>query len=193
MAGDRRSVTLAVVVVSYNVRDLLRVCLAGTYASLDRSPELDATVWVVDNASADGSAGMVAADFPQARLIPSSENLGFPGGNNLVLRRLGALTFHLKSYCCSTPMPSLWTMRSGRWRGSCGNIPGWEPLERSCLIPMAAFNTGHSGSRDSGSSGSIYSPLILAGCWILGSTGDTRAPCTRPVAPLPLTLHWAQR
>jgi N-acetylglucosaminyl-diphospho-decaprenol L-rhamnosyltransferase len=89
MAGDRRSVTLAVVVVSYNVRDLLRVCLAGTYASLDRSPELDATVWVVDNASADGSAGMVAADFPQARLIPSSENLGFPGGNNLVLRRLG--------------------------------------------------------------------------------------------------------
>jgi N-acetylglucosaminyl-diphospho-decaprenol L-rhamnosyltransferase len=80
---------LAVVVVSYNVRDLLRACLAGTYASLARSPELSASVWVLDNASTDGSPAMVAAEFPQTRLISSRENLGFSGGNNLVLRRLG--------------------------------------------------------------------------------------------------------
>jgi N-acetylglucosaminyl-diphospho-decaprenol L-rhamnosyltransferase len=88
MAVERTNLSLWVVVVSYNVRDLLRACLAGTYASLARSPELDAIVWVVDNASSDGSAGMVAAEFPQVRLIPSQENLGFAGGNNLVLRRL---------------------------------------------------------------------------------------------------------
>jgi N-acetylglucosaminyl-diphospho-decaprenol L-rhamnosyltransferase len=89
MTGNRLRVSLAVVVVSYNVRDLLRSCLAATYACLARSPELEAAVWVVDNASTDGSAILAASEFPQARLIESSENLGFAGGNNLALRRLG--------------------------------------------------------------------------------------------------------
>lgn len=81
--------SLAIIIVSYKVRELLRACLSATYASLARSPELDATVWVIDNASGDDSAGMVAAEFPQARLIASQQNLGFAGGNNLVLRELG--------------------------------------------------------------------------------------------------------
>ena len=81
--------SLAIIVVSYNVRELLRACLQATFASLARAPEIDATVWVIDNASADGSAEMVAAEFPQARLVASRENLGFAGGNNRVLRELG--------------------------------------------------------------------------------------------------------
>ena len=81
--------SLAVIIVSYNVRELLRACLEAAFASLARSPELEATVWVVDNASADGSAEMVAAEFPQVRLVACRENLGFAGGNNLVLRELG--------------------------------------------------------------------------------------------------------
>ena len=79
----------AIIVVSYNVRELLRACLEATFASLACAPEIDATVWVIDNASADGSAEMVAAEFPQVRLVASRENLGFAGGNNLVLRELG--------------------------------------------------------------------------------------------------------
>ena len=81
--------TLAVVVVSYNVRDLLAACLSATFASLAASPELDATVHVVDNASRDGSAEMVAREFPSVRLTASADNLGFAGGNNLILRELG--------------------------------------------------------------------------------------------------------
>jgi GT2 family glycosyltransferase len=87
-AGAARS-SLAVVVVSYNVRDLLAACLSATFASLALSPELDASVHVVDNASRDGSAEMVARQFPHARLTASPENLGFTRGNNLILRRLG--------------------------------------------------------------------------------------------------------
>jgi hypothetical protein len=83
----RRS--LAIIVVSYNVRDLLRACLAAALASLARSPELAATIYVVDNASADGSAAMVAAEFPSVKLIASPANLGFAGGNNLALQALG--------------------------------------------------------------------------------------------------------
>jgi N-acetylglucosaminyl-diphospho-decaprenol L-rhamnosyltransferase len=80
---------LAVIVVSYNTRELLRACLAATQASLARRPELAATVWVVDNASTDGSAAMVVQEFPTVHLIPSPTNLGFAGGNNLALKALG--------------------------------------------------------------------------------------------------------
>jgi N-acetylglucosaminyl-diphospho-decaprenol L-rhamnosyltransferase len=80
---------LAIIIVSYNVRELLRECLQSTFASLALSPGLAAEVWVVDNASQDDSAAMVAANYPQARLVASRENLGFAAGNNRVLRLLG--------------------------------------------------------------------------------------------------------
>jgi N-acetylglucosaminyl-diphospho-decaprenol L-rhamnosyltransferase len=78
---------LAVVIVSWNVRDLLASCLRSLFADLERS-QLAAPVWVVDNASSDGTPEMVAASFPDVRLIASKTNLGFAGGNNLVLRQL---------------------------------------------------------------------------------------------------------
>jgi len=92
--------SLAIVVVSYNVRDLLRACLSATLASLAQSGyevarprsvvgRRSSTIIVIDNASADGSAAMVAAEFPQAHLVASQSNLGFAGGNNLGLRMLG--------------------------------------------------------------------------------------------------------
>lgn len=80
---------LAIVVVSYNVRELLAACLRSVEASLAATPGLRAETWVVDNASADGSAEMVAAQFPWVHLVASRENLGFAAANNLALRRLG--------------------------------------------------------------------------------------------------------
>lgn len=80
---------LAILIVSYNVRELLHACLASVIADLAGAPQLTADVVVVDNASSDGSAVMAAAAFPQAQIIASERNLGFAGGNNLGLRRLG--------------------------------------------------------------------------------------------------------
>ena len=80
---------LAVVIVSFNVRELLRACLASLYADASQLADVEMQVLVVDNASEDGSASMVAAAFPQAELIASDQNLGFAGGNNRALRRLG--------------------------------------------------------------------------------------------------------
>jgi len=80
---------LAIVIVSYNVRALLKACLESLFASLAGAPALAAEVWVVDNASADGSAAMVRADFPQVRLVASPENLGYSAGNNVALQALG--------------------------------------------------------------------------------------------------------
>ncbi len=84
---------LAVIIVSYNTRDLLRDCLRSVEVAAGRSKWLELEVIVVDNASVDGSAAMVAAEFPQVDLVASTENLGFTGGNNLAMARLGFLTW----------------------------------------------------------------------------------------------------
>jgi GT2 family glycosyltransferase len=77
---------LTVAIVSFNTRPLLEACLTGLLRSLAASPELGARVVVVDNASADGSAELVRTRFPAVELRALAENLGFSGGNNLVLR-----------------------------------------------------------------------------------------------------------
>ncbi len=74
---------IAVIIVSWNTRELLRACLASL---LGDAP--DARVIVVDNASSDGTADMIRAAFPQVELIASGENLGFVRANNLALKRV---------------------------------------------------------------------------------------------------------
>lgn len=77
--------TLAIVIVNYNTRDLLRTCLRSLDAGAARCT---VTTWVVDNASRDGSAEMVRAEFPRVSLIANAHNGGFAYANNLALRRL---------------------------------------------------------------------------------------------------------
>jgi GT2 family glycosyltransferase len=77
---------LAVIIVSYNTCDMLRACLSSVYTG-QAIPH--AQVWVVDNASIDGSPDMVRTEFPLANLLALEENLGFAGGNNVALRELG--------------------------------------------------------------------------------------------------------
>jgi len=77
---------LGIVIVNWNTCELLRKCLKTVYAS---TGDFTYMVVVVDNASDDGSAEMVAREYPRARLIDSPENLGYPKGNNLGLRALG--------------------------------------------------------------------------------------------------------
>ena len=77
---------LAVVIVNYNTKALLRVCLRSLYAS---EGDFAFHVTVVDNASQDGSLDMVRTEFPQAAAIASPKNGGFAYANNLGLRRYG--------------------------------------------------------------------------------------------------------
>jgi N-acetylglucosaminyl-diphospho-decaprenol L-rhamnosyltransferase len=74
---------LDVIIVNYNTRDLLRAALL----SLDASTVRPDAVWVVDNASSDGSAEMVTREHPDARLIAADRNLGFAAANNLAFER----------------------------------------------------------------------------------------------------------
>jgi N-acetylglucosaminyl-diphospho-decaprenol L-rhamnosyltransferase len=77
--------SLAIVIVSYNTRDLLRNCLRSIAdGGMGRAPE----IWVVDNASRDGSAEMVRAEFPHVHVIATPRNGGYAYANNLALREI---------------------------------------------------------------------------------------------------------
>jgi N-acetylglucosaminyl-diphospho-decaprenol L-rhamnosyltransferase len=76
---------MLVVILNYNTRELLRACLA----SLREQSGLRFVTCVVDNASPDGSADMVAAEFPEVALIRNPLNNGYAAGNNLGLRQFG--------------------------------------------------------------------------------------------------------
>ncbi len=71
---------LSIIIVNWNVRDLLDKCLA----SLQRA-DVAADVILVDSASSDGSVALVREKYPTVRLLPQTENIGFTRGNNLGL------------------------------------------------------------------------------------------------------------
>ncbi|MCS7055842.1 MAG: glycosyltransferase [Thermoflexales bacterium] len=81
-------VMLAVVIVSWNVRDLLRTCLDSLLADLEASG-IPSCIVVVDSASTDETPAMVRAEFPAVELIACDDNIGYVKGNNLALTHLG--------------------------------------------------------------------------------------------------------
>lgn len=87
---DNYPYTASIIVISFNTRDLLRECLDSLLAECARLPQgITAEIFVVDNASGDGSADMVERQFsqtePPIRLIRSAVNLGFGAANNVAL------------------------------------------------------------------------------------------------------------
>ncbi|ABY36739.1 MAG TPA: glycosyltransferase family 2 protein [Chloroflexus aurantiacus] len=78
---------LAIIIVSWNVRDLLRRCLSAVQAAL-AAGNLSAEIIVVDNDSHDGTAAMIRQEFPAVHVIEAGANLGFTAANNLALRTL---------------------------------------------------------------------------------------------------------
>jgi N-acetylglucosaminyl-diphospho-decaprenol L-rhamnosyltransferase len=83
--------SLDIVIVSYRSRDLLHACLASLRAFPPRS---GARIWVVDNASLDGTSEMVRSQFPEVELVVADTNLGFAAANNLAIR-LGSAPYVL--------------------------------------------------------------------------------------------------
>jgi len=75
---------LSVIIVNYNVRQFLENALT----SLRRAMEgIDGEIFVVDNASDDGSVAMVRSTFPDVSVIAHTENIGFARANNLALKK----------------------------------------------------------------------------------------------------------
>jgi len=82
-------VDISILIVSWNVRELLRRCLQSVIGNgqlritNNRLPITE--IIVVDNASRDGTVDMLRAEFPRVRVIANSENRGFTRANNQAL------------------------------------------------------------------------------------------------------------
>jgi GT2 family glycosyltransferase len=81
-SGAEDAADICTIIVSWNTRDLLVRCLRELTDNTQRRQ----SIWVVDNASTDGSAEAVRQLFPDVQLIASEQNLGFAAANNLALR-----------------------------------------------------------------------------------------------------------
>lgn len=74
---------LSIVIVSYNVKYYLEQCLL----SVERATQgLQAEVWVVDNASTDGTVPYLSTRFPAVHFIANADNRGFSAANNQAIR-----------------------------------------------------------------------------------------------------------
>jgi hypothetical protein len=73
---------LSVLIVTWNVRDLVLACLESVHAD-PAAPRLE--VILVDNASDDGTVGAVVERFPTVRVLANRQNVGFPRANNQAL------------------------------------------------------------------------------------------------------------
>ena len=71
---------LSVVILNYNVRYFLELCLKSVEAAIE---DIEAEIIVVDNDSSDDSCTMVKELFPNVILIENKENYGFSKGNNI--------------------------------------------------------------------------------------------------------------
>ena len=73
---------LSIIIVSWNVADLLAACLDSIATNTD---DLAVETIVVDSASCDNTVSRVQSNYPWVKLLPQTENVGFAGGNNIGL------------------------------------------------------------------------------------------------------------
>jgi len=84
MRGEgTQTVDLSIIILNWNSVRFLRKCLQSVYSN---TTGIDFEVLVLDNASYDGSAILVDAEYPAVRFIQHTENVGFATGNNLAAR-----------------------------------------------------------------------------------------------------------
>jgi GT2 family glycosyltransferase len=76
-------IDLSIVIVNWNTKAMLADCLESVF---EPGTGLESEVFVVDNASADGSAAMVRERFPQVRLIANTQNVGFARASNQAIK-----------------------------------------------------------------------------------------------------------
>ena len=74
---------LSIIIVSYNVKYYLEQCLRSVERATTQMP---VQIWVVDNASTDGTLDYLRPRFPHVHFIANQDNKGFSAANNQAIR-----------------------------------------------------------------------------------------------------------
>lgn len=86
---------ISIIVVSWNAARHLKACLESVRGETLLCTGLKTEVIVIDNASSDGSAEIVAGEFPEVKLVRNDRNLGFARANNIGIRQSGGKYLYL--------------------------------------------------------------------------------------------------
>lgn len=78
-------IDVSVIIVNYNVKDLVDNCIASIYKSNNANHSIE--IFLVDNNSVDGSADHIEKNYPEVKVIRNNKNLGFSKANNIALRQ----------------------------------------------------------------------------------------------------------
>jgi GT2 family glycosyltransferase len=157
------STDITVVIVNWNTKELLLECLSRIYETLD-SPAYE--VFVVDNASVDGSVAAVRKRYPGVNLIVNPKNFGYAAACNQALRQMkgryalllntdalpekGAVK-HLFDFMEKTPSAGMACAQllhsDGRCQNSVAPFPSWVMLLTNEGILRALFPSRFTGKR----------------------------------------------
>ena len=75
---------LSIIIVSWNVRELLKKCLNSIYK---HTQGIYFEIFVIDNNSSDETAVTVKQNFPDVKLFANEENKGFAAANNQGIKK----------------------------------------------------------------------------------------------------------
>lgn len=95
---------IAVLVLNYNGKHFLKDCLSSVLDQIG----VGFDVFLIDNASSDGSVEFVKKNFPQVKIIQNKENIGFTGGNNAGIKRAIGKYVYLAFLNNDTKVPRDW-------------------------------------------------------------------------------------
>ena len=182
---------LSIIVVSYNTREMTLDCLRSIVTETETPYELI----VVDNASGDGSAEAIAAEFPDLDLMAETKNHGFARANNLAVARARGeyilllnpdTVVHdraldrLLAYAETTPAARIWGGRTIYADGRLNPYSCWRRMTLwnifcrtsglAALFPGSAiFNAEAYGGWDRGNAAPVD---IVTGCLFLIRRAD---------------------
>ena len=76
---------VSIIIVNWNTKRLLLDCICSIYETVKN---ISFEIWLVDNASSDGSVEAVKQNYPDVKIIRNKKNLGFAAANNIALERM---------------------------------------------------------------------------------------------------------
>ncbi|MCG2755597.1 MAG: glycosyltransferase family 2 protein [Desulfobacteraceae bacterium] len=76
---------VSIIIVNWNTKKLLLDCI---YSIHETVKNISFEIWLVDNASTDGSVEAVKQNYPDVKIIQNKKNLGFAAANNIALERM---------------------------------------------------------------------------------------------------------
>jgi GT2 family glycosyltransferase len=134
---------ISFIIVNWNTKGLLRECLDSIYKTVCN---LAYEIIVVDNASSDGSAAMLAAEYPQVKVIENTENRGFGSANNqgfAVMKGRYALLLNTDAVLTAGAVQKLWDFAMATPQAAivCGQLLNADGSRQNSIASFPTFLT----------------------------------------------------